>query len=258
MNETALRTERRLFVSWRDPATGSIHPVGLLVRRLVGSEEDFTFAYLKAAEQLQGFRPLPGLPDLHERYQSDHLFPVFANRLMPRTRPDYDALAARVDLPGEAGPFEILERSGGRRVADRLEMFAPPERTGDDQYSVLFFVRGVRYLEGASAAIDRLAEGDVLRLEDDAENPVNARAVLVLEHEGQRLGWIPDYLLDHLHALRDLNGGDPRVEVVHVNDEASGPHLRLMCRLIGAAPAGYEPFSEIAFQPIVGLDAAEG
>jgi hypothetical protein len=253
MNAPAPRSERHLYVSWRDPESGSIRPVGCLIRRVQPDGEDFRFVYLKAAETLDGFRPLPGLPDLHEIYQSRQLFPVFANRLMPRSRPDYDALATRVDLSSEADPFELLERTGGRRVADRLEMFAPPEQTADGQSSALFFVRGVRYQDGASEAIDRLERGDLLDLEEDLENPVNPRAMLVLEHQGQRLGWIPDYLLDHLHALRDLNGSDPRVEVVHVNDEASGPHLRLLCRLIAPMPEGYEPFSEPEFQPIVAI-----
>src|SRR5690606_21214710 len=92
--------ERSLFVSWRDPI-GSIHPIGLLVRRSGPEGERYSFAYLKMAEKLPELEPLPGLPDLHRRYDNEHLFPVFANRVMPRSRPDYDLLASRVDLSGD-------------------------------------------------------------------------------------------------------------------------------------------------------------
>ncbi len=104
--------ERHLFVSWRDPEVGSIHPIGRLVRRSAQDGESYSFAYLKNAERLERFDPLPGLPQLHERYDSQVLFPVFANRVMPRSRPDYDMLASRVDLAGDADPFEVLARSG--------------------------------------------------------------------------------------------------------------------------------------------------
>lgn len=91
----------------------------------------YSFAYLKLAERLAHFEPLPGLPDVHRRYDSDQLFPVFANRVMPRRRPDYDLFTARLDLTGDADPFEVLARSGGRRATDRIEVFAAPQRTAE-------------------------------------------------------------------------------------------------------------------------------
>lgn len=130
--------ERHLFVSWRDPEVGSIHPIGRLVRRTTEDGESYSFAYLKNAERLERFEPLPGLPDLHQRYDSHVLFPVFANRVMPRSRPDYDLLASRADLTGDADPFEVLARSGGRRATDRIEVFAGPERTATGESKLLF------------------------------------------------------------------------------------------------------------------------
>jgi hypothetical protein len=245
--------ERRLYVSWREPS-GTIHPVGLLIRREEGADERYMFSYLKLAERLDEFMPLPGLPELHERYESNELFPVFANRLMPRSRPEFDALAARADLSGDADPFEVMARTGGRRATDRIEVFAGPERTAEGRSTCLFFVRGIRHVEGAEGVIPSLHPGDHLAVVDDAENEFNPRAVLIDATDGRRIGWLPDYLVDHVHDLRLLNGSDPVVVVEHVNDDRTPPHLRLLCRLEAPWPDGYEPFSDAVFQPLVDVE----
>jgi hypothetical protein len=246
--------ERTLFVSWRDPASGSIHPVGRLIRRFGPMGEHFSFAYLKLAEHLDGFEPLPGLPDLHTRYDDDQLFPVFSNRLMPRTRPEFDVLAARVDLSGDADPFEVLARSGGRRATDRIEVFMAPERTQSGDSSVLFFARGLRHVPGALEVVADLQPGDSLVLADDPSNAHNARAVLLRVSDGQQLGWVPDYLVEHVHDLRQLNRAEPAALVEHVNDASVPSHMRLLCRLEAPWPNGYVPFSDGVFQTLVDLD----
>jgi len=252
MIDTHDTSEQRLYVSWRDPL-GSIHPVGLLVRKRDGQGERFVFAYLKLAEQLEQFRPLPGLPDLHRRYESDVLFPVFSNRVMPRSRPDFDALARRVDLSGDADPFEVMARSGGLRATDRIEVFSAPVRTPDDRSSCLFFARGIRHIQGAAELVDSLARGDELVLRDDPQNPFNSRALL-LRRDGRSVGYVPDYLVEHVHELRQLNGTEPRIVVEHVNDAATAPHLRLLCHLDAPWPQGYEVFSEERFKPLASVD----
>lgn len=248
MTETGVQ-ERDLFVSWRAPS-GSIRPVGLLRRQRTSEGDRFTFVYLKLAEHFAEFEPLPGLPDLHRRYESEHLFPVFANRMMPRSRPEYDALAASVDLPGEGDPFEVLARSGGRRATDRIEVFLPPERRADGSSCVLFFARGIRHVDGAAAAVDALQVGDRLQLVDDRSNAYNSRAIILRVRDGHPVGWVPDYLVEHVHDLRQLNGTEPTIEVAHVNEGTVAPHLRLLCRLTAPWPDGYEPFSDADFQPL--------
>jgi len=246
-------TERRLYVSWRDPI-GSIHPIGLLIRRRVDEGERFLFAYLKLAELLAEFRPLPGLPELHRRYESRSLFPVFANRLMPRSRPDFDLLAHRVDLDGDADPFEVMARSGGVRATDRVEVFSAPVHTADDRSTCLFFARGIRHIEGAERAVADLEAGDQLVLSPDPLNGFNPRAMLMRVSDGRSVGYVPDYLLEHIYELRDLNGTDPEIVVEHVNDATTAAHLRLLCRLTAPWPDGYKPFSDARFKPLVSLD----
>ena len=240
--------ERRLYAAWRNP-DGLIRPVGMLTRLSTCDGESYRFVYLKAAEQFDGFRCLPGLPDLHRAYESERLFPVFRNRLMPRSRPDYGDFVGELDLDMETDPFEVLVRSEGWRATDRVEVFAQPERAPDGRLTTLFFVRGIRHLDGASQAVSEVRRGDVLELEDEPGNPVNPQAVLVSTRTGRRVGWVPDCLVGTIHELRELGSA---VEVVaeHVNPATSPSHMRLLCRLRAPWPEGYEPLTGPEYQPM--------
>jgi hypothetical protein len=239
--------ERRLFVAWRRPE-GLIVPVGLLTQRSTPDGLRFGFAYLKGAELNEEFPGLPGLPDFYERYGSSVLFPVFANRVMPRERADYGSFVEQLDLAADADPFEVLARSEGVRTTDRIEVFPDAERTGDGALATRFFVRGIRHQPGAAEAVDQLRAGDELELVDEPENEVNARALLLHTRTGECVGWAPEYLLDLLHDLHQLNGERPSITVEHVNPRSVAPHLRLLCRAQAPWPDGYRPFTGPEFQ----------
>lgn len=245
--------ERRLYVSWRDPETRRIHPVGLLIQRARNSGTSFTFGYLKLAEALERFNPLPGFPELHRRYDAERLFPVFANRVMPRERPDYGRYVEHLNLAVDADPFVVLGRSGGTRATDRIEVFPAPEPGPGASIRCSFFVRGIRHIDRAPDAVDALHVGDQLVLVDDHENEANPRALLLHGPARTPVGYVPDYLVDYTHDLRELNLADPQVSVEHVNTREVAPHLRLLCQMSAPWPDGYEPFSGPEFQPLVDL-----
>ena len=245
--------DRRLYATWRHPE-GLNRPVGLLTRRVSdqpGEMVSFRFVYLKAAEQLDGFHNLPGLPDLYRVYESDNLFPVFRNRQMPRRRPDYAEYVSELDLDVDTDPFEVMARSEGQRATDRIEVFAYPDRTSEGDITTLFFARGIRHLDGASEAVSRVEKGDILNLVDDAVNDVNPRAMLMSNRTSETVGWVRDYLVDMIHELRDSFEVDVRITAEHVNPETTPPQMRLLCRLRAPWPDGYEPLSAPEFQPIV-------
>jgi hypothetical protein len=241
--------QRHLYVTWRHHE-GTIMPVGLLTQRAAGDSPTYEFVYLKLAEQQTSFQPLPGFPDLHRRYESERLFPVFANRQMPRERPDYDAFLQQLDLDVEADPFEVLARSEGMRATDRIEVFAAPNRTPGGRLCALFFARGVRHIDGAAEAIESLAEGDELDLVPERSNQVNARALLLDTKSGESVGYAPDYLLDTIHELQGSSPDETRILVEHVNPPTSSSHMRLLCRLSAPWPDGFEPLSGPDFQPL--------
>ncbi len=132
-------------------------------------------------------------------------------------------------------------------------MFAGPERTATGESTLLFFVRGIRHRPAAAETVSTLVAGDRLVLGDDQGDAHNSRALLLRVSDGQQVGWAPDYLVEHVHELRQLNGEDPIVIVEHVNDRSVAPHLRLLCRLSAPWPPGYVPFGDAAFQPLVDL-----
>ena len=245
--------DRRLYATWRHPG-GLIRPVGVLTRHASDQpdgEATFRFVYLKATEQFDGFRPLPGLPDLHRVYESEQLFPVFRNRQMRRRRPDYEDYVRELDLDVSTDPFEVLARSEGWRATDRIEVFAYPERTQDGNLTTLFFARGIRHLDGAPDAVVKVRPGDVLDLVDDTDNDVNPQAILMSNRTGDKVGWVPNYLVDMIHELRESFEVDVEITAEHVNPETTPPHMRLLCRLRAPWPDGYEPLSAPEFQPSV-------
>src|SRR5437773_607881 len=78
-----------LFVAWRSPEpTGARWgPVG----RLEHGPGGYRFVYTRGARMLRGFQPFPEMPRLDAVYESDELFPLFANRLLSQSRPEYHA-----------------------------------------------------------------------------------------------------------------------------------------------------------------------
>lgn len=246
-------TEQHLFVTWRHPE-GLISTVGRLSQHVRVDACSYRFVYLKGAEQRleEGFLPLPGMPDLYREYEHEELFPVFRKRQMPRRRPDYPEYVAKLGLDVDADPFVVMARNEGRKLTDRIEVFAPPQRTDKGDLTTLFFARGIRHRDQASEAINQLKAGDFLALVDQPENQVNPLAIQIDTDADEPVGWVPNYLVDTIHELRDLNGQEAlTVTAEHVNPPEVAPYMRLLCRLTCPWPKGYEAFSGAEFQPIV-------
>jgi hypothetical protein len=239
--------ERHLYVTWRRPE-GLMVPVGRLTQVSTSDGPVYRFVYLKGAERETEFQALPGLPELYRRYESAALFPVFANRVMPRDRRDFPELLDQLDLAATADPFEVLGRSEGIRATDRVEVFPGAFRLPDGQLSTVFFLRGIRHLDGAAAAVEHLQAGDLLVMQAQPDNEGNPMAVLLCTRTGEQVGWVPDYLLDLIADLEHLNGQAPTITVEHVNPPSVAPHLRVLCRAAARWPDGLVPFSGPDFQ----------
>jgi len=226
-----------------------ISPVGVLTLQEAAAPDRFAFAYLKNAERLPNFKPLAGFDDLHTTYLSSRLFPLFENRMMPRSRPDYEPFIERLHLAPDADPFIVLGRSGGRKETDRIEVFPEPEIDAMTGRGVChFFARGIRHIEGAADAVARLSRGDELTLEQDAANPVNSLA-LRLARGSDAVGFVPDYLVSYLHDMLE-ESHDLHVTVEDLNGSDVPSHMRLLCRAEATWPPLYEPFNTAEFQTV--------
>lgn len=244
-----------LFVAWRsgDAAHGRWGPVGRLEHEAAG----YRFVYTRGAQTLKGFKSFPGMPDLATVYESDALFPLFANRLLARSRPEYQAYLGwsgfEPDDPPD--PIAILGVTEGRRVTDSVELFPCPQPDADGCYINKFFLHGVRWIDAKGLdRISRLNAGDPLTLLPEPANNYDPDAVVVLAagtSEGVKIGYVPRYLARDVSELFSTCVPDlVRVTVERINQSAP-LQQRVLCRMNACWPETFQPCGRDEFQPIV-------
>lgn len=233
-----------LVVAWQNPTSRLIVPVGLLQQPAAAS---YRFRYLRRAPATTGFTPFLSFPDWAGDYRSDHLFPLFSQRVMSARRPDYAEFLRQLHLAADATPWEQLARSEGRRTGDTVQVFPVPSVSESGDSVCRFLVHGIRHANGGR--LPDLEVGDELRLHDDVDNPINPAAVHVVAAGGDVVGHVPDLLLEHLAALRST--GRVAATVEHVNGPEAPLHLRVLVRLEGVAPRGYRPMRGLAWETFV-------
>lgn len=213
---TLVKTDE-LLVSRQDPETRRYSRVGVLSH----DGHVFRFEYDDGVT-----RALPGLP-LGRVHESEALFPIFAERVMDSHRPERAETLQQLGLGVEAEPLEVLAVSGGGRTGDTYELTPLPQ---PGPVSLPFLVHGIRHLTPEErAAIDDLKPGDRLELRCETDNEVNERALLVRQN-GDRLGYVPDPLLDYVHRIMERPF---ELVVDRVNPVEAGMHMRLLVRLTG-------------------------
>jgi len=243
--------ERVLFVAWRSPERGAVHPVGRLVQRL--SSPRFEFAYVNGVHEAHqsGFTPFISFPDLNRVYRSDSLFPLFQNRLIPESRPDYWDYLARLGLePGADEPFAVIARGAVRGTTDRLEVFAPPAVDATSgTYTYFFFVRGVRHVPGSEVRIARLTRGDRLLCMLDVQNPFDRLAVALRTDDTVLIGYMPNSLREDLYELL-AKGCELRVSVRKLNPSPTPVQHRILCQMEVRGVESFRPLSSERYQPL--------
>jgi hypothetical protein len=242
-----------LFVSWQSQENRAIYPIARLLHLEQMPHYEFTYVRGVVDAEKHGFTPFRELPDTRQVYWFDELPPLFTNRLMPRSRPDFREHIARLGLGHDVdllAPELILARSEGRKVTDHLEITASPEFDQATKTWVYFgFARGVRHVEGAEAAVREVRVGDSLRIERDLTNAWDARALFVLRSDAACLGFVPHILVEDLGGLME-RGVAVRAEVARVNLPPAPIHQRLLVKFSAAHRAGFAPMSTTRFEPL--------
>lgn len=234
------RSSGRLVVAWQHPRTRLIAPVGLLEHE---DEQRYRFRYLRRAAELPDFQPFLGLPELERTYESSSLFPIFTQRIMSPKRPDFSRYLQQLHLSEDASPWEQMARSEGRRTGDTVQVFPVPVVGEDGATTCRFLVHGIRHVTGGH--LPRLASGERLLLQPDSTNQEYPNALLVCSSAGVPLGYVPDLLLEHVRVV--LAQGSSELVVEHVNGVDAPMHLRLLARLEGRVPTGYQPMTGTAW-----------
>ena len=244
-----------LFLAWQDPVRRRWFTVGRLLRR----RNKYVFTYTKGARAAQksGFEPLVSFPVLEKHYESDEIFPLFANAVLSPNRPEYTNLIKWLSISHDkADPIAILARTGGNSMTETLEIFPCPEPDSDNTYLVHFFVRGLRHQ--SPCAIDRvktLKPGEELLLMADLQNPHDPNAYALRTAEQNKndmhlLGYLPRYLAGELKRFERSDITKAIVEVVQVNASPAPIHFRVLCRMRMPWPEGHVPFSTEEYQPL--------
>lgn len=250
----------KLAVTWQHPRSRVISPIGLLTHDVSGS---YRFRYIHNARNVQGFRPLVGFPSLDRAYESEQLFPLFAQRVMSPRRPDYLGYLKTLGLERNASPWEVLALSGGRRTGDTIQLVPAPVPLEGDTWEIDFLVHGVRHMinrpivlndsticsdaRQLEASLEGLAAGDQLHLISDSTNEANPNAQLIVTNGGVPIGFLPDLFTEDFVRL---DRGGVRCEAVVVNNAASPWHMRVLARLTCKVPENFAFFSSESWIPI--------
>ena len=243
---------KTLFMAWqaRD-ATRAWFPIGRLDvdEALSNYSFEYTGGALKA--QLNGFAPLLAFPKFDEKYTSSSLFPLFQNRLISRTRADFDEYIHSLAMADGASvnPLEVLAVSGGERKTDSLQIFPKIELTVDRKFSTRFFVHGTRHLlPMAWERVSRLKVDEALHIALEMGNPVGGIAVQIQSDDYVMLGWSPRYLVDDLAQSLVTNRCDLKALVRRVNGSDIPFERRLLVELSGCYPEGNDPMTSPDYQ----------
>jgi hypothetical protein len=245
-----LKTPKTLFLAWKNPLGHSWFTIG----RLTFDGNNYKFVYTQGALEAQekcAFQPLLSFPRLDEVYTSTQLFPVFSNRLMSRSRPDYESFMQWLNINQESNePFAILARSGGERVTDTLAVFPYPEPEEQGQYHLYFFSHGLRHLsKSAIERINHLELGEKLLLAHLTQNFDNRPALTLNTQDKLLVGYCPQYLYAGVFEILQKNSSIS-VGVERVNKPPTPFQFRLLCKMTGNSSEEFRPFSTNQYQPV--------
>lgn len=241
-------SEQTLFLAWQDAQTRQWFPIGRLDADATRSE--YRFCYTGGAERARKEVDFPWLMDFPKSgryYRSSELFPLFQNRVMARSRPDFKDYLRSLALPDHADPIEMLAVNGGYRVTDSYEVFPKLEKRPDGSFVCRFFLHGWRHVDSAKERLDHLMKGEELRVAPDPNNPHDNLAVQIQTTDFQMIGWVPRYLAPDLAMAAD---GRYEAHVVRVNHQPIPLRQRFLIEMRGHW-GNHEPMSGSDYIPLI-------
>jgi len=245
---------RELILAWREPEKRQWMPVGKLWMDKKGK---YRFGYTKGAEKVFNdgtFFPFGQMNELNKIYVSDDLFPIFKNRLLQKSRPEYNEYVEWLgfDKTKNITVFDELSRTNGIRATDSLQLFEVPKEV-DGKYSVYFFSHGISHLPlNYIDRVNTLKVGEQLSIMKDIQNIADPYALVLRTKDPiEIVGYCPSFYVKDYNKLIELNGSrNFKVSVEKVN--LSSPlQLRLLCKVETVWPKDFKSFEHNEFKMIV-------
>lgn len=246
------RLTRVLYVAWLAPAGPRWYTIG----RLTTSNDGYAFEYTRGFEDAcaeAGMRPIYEFPDPHAIYRSRELFPLFTNRLMRPSRPDYPELIDQLDLGAGSDEIDILARLEGYRATDYFRVYlrpTPVDTQSGALYRLVCFSTGLRFRSEADRLrAGRLLADEPLRLVPEPDNPFDHHAHRIESLDGHHVGYVPRYHAPDLTRLGRL-GTSLEIAVQRNNADQAPWQRRLLCRIEAPWPVGFVPLDSAEHQTL--------
>lgn len=238
----------QLLLAWKSNKSNTWIPIG----KLSYVNDKFIFQYTSAAlisAKNYDFIPFSSMLDLTKSYESSKLFPLFQNRLLPKSRPEYVSYLDWLNLkPDNFSPLDELAMSGGIRATDNLQLFPIPVNT-NGKYEVHFFSHGIRHLPSCYIErISHLSHGNKLYLMADIQNKYDPFALAVrTEDPPEIVGYAPRFFARDFNKLSTINKpNNIHVIVEKINLEAP-LQFKLLCKFTTSWPNNFTAFCDNDF-----------
>lgn len=240
---------KTLYLAWQDPKDRRWYPVG----RLSFDNKVYKFAYTKGAKESPRFTRFGRMKELEKSYESEELFPLFANRLLAKSRPEYKDFIKWLKLPAQNNdPLEMLAITGGIRGTDSLEVFPCPVPNKDNKYEILFFSHGLSHMPTyAIERVNNFHQGEKLFLMLDIQNPFDSSAIaLRTDDPATIIGFCPRFLTnDFKNLLGKCGNSVPDVFIEQVNKDAP-LQFRLLCKFVTPWPESFKSCASEEYEPL--------
>jgi hypothetical protein len=186
-------------------------------------------------------------------YESETLFPLFSNRVISRSRPEFKDYLRWLGLAEmENDPMSMLALTGGIRGTDEIELFPPPTVTSTGDYQLEFFARGIRHLPKETIEqIGSIAPSSRLFLMEDRQNAMDPFAIALRTDEPVIFaGYCPRYYAKDLKVFLDDARSGLEIRAKCINTDAP-LNMRLLCTVTARLSSQFSLFdTEIDFEPI--------
>lgn len=234
----------RLVVAWQNPKSREWIPIG----NLYYEDKCYKFCYVKGIIKAKevGFIPFTKMNDIKAVYVADKMFPQFANRLLAKSRPEYESYQRWLRLDKNSTPLDELAKNNGARVTDSIELYMIPKK--QEKYIVEFFSHGISHLpHNYQERVKKLEAGEKLYLVQDLQNEYDSNALLIRTKDPVELvGYVPRIYAPDFSKLIQHNA---ELKIKQINHD-SLMQFQLLCEFSADWTKDFKPFNTDSFEVI--------